>query len=212
MIEAEPEPISIDLSKTVVIVVDMQNDFASKGGMFDRAGIDISMVPSAIGSTKRVLAAARDAGIKIIYLKMGYRPDLSNAGPADSPNRLKHLPLRIGEQVRAPDGTESRILIRDTWNTDILIDLTPHADDITIYKTRFSGFYQTDLDRILKRLGAKYLIVTGSGTQRSGTIRVCSWQTVPGSRSDMTCPRVTTKHPSWPSKPSLGGCPARTHS
>jgi ureidoacrylate peracid hydrolase len=81
MIEAEPEPISIDLSKTVVIVVDMQNDFASKGGMFDRAGIDISMVPSAIGSTKRVLAAARDAGIKIIYLKMGYRPDLSNAGP-----------------------------------------------------------------------------------------------------------------------------------
>jgi ureidoacrylate peracid hydrolase len=74
------------------------------------------------------------------------------------------LPLRIGEQVRAPDGTESRILIRDTWNTDILIDLTPHADDITIYKTRFSGFYQTDLDRILKRLGAKYLIVTGLST------------------------------------------------
>ncbi|HET8998685.1 MAG TPA: cysteine hydrolase [bacterium] len=164
VIEAKPEPISIDTSKTVVIVVDMQNDFASKGGMFDLAGIDISMVPSAVGSTKKVLAAARDAGIKIIYLKMGYRPDLSDAGPPDSPNRLKHLPLRIGEAVRAPDGTESRILVRDTWNTDVLSDLAPHAEDITLYKTRFSGFYQTDLDGILKRLGAKYLIVTGLST------------------------------------------------
>jgi ureidoacrylate peracid hydrolase len=164
IIEAKPEPISIDISKTVVIVVDMQNDFASKGGMFDLAGIDISMVPSAVRSTKKVLAAARDAGIKIIYLKMGYYPDLSDAGPPDSPNRLKHLPLRIGEAVRAPDGTESRILVRDTWNTDILSDLAPHADDITIYKTRFSGFYQTDLNGVLKRLRAKYLIVTGLST------------------------------------------------
>jgi len=164
IIEAKPEPISIDISKTVVIVVDMQNDFASKGGMFDLAGIDISMVPSAVRSTKKVLAAARDAGIKIIYLKMGYHPDLSDAGPPDSPNRLKHIPLRIGEAVRAPDGTESRILVRDTWNTDILSDLAPHADDITIYKTRFSGFFQTDLDGILKRLRAKYLIVTGLST------------------------------------------------
>ena len=163
-IAARPEPISVDISKTAVIVVDMQNDFASRGGMFDRAGIDISMVQSAVGSTKRVLAAARDAGIKIIYLKMGYRPDLSDAGPPDSPNWLKHVPLRIGEAVRAPDGTESRILVRDTWNTDILSDLAPHADDIMIYKTRFSGFYQTDLDGILKRLGAKYLIVTGLST------------------------------------------------
>jgi len=164
VIEAKPEPISIDISKAVVIVVDMQNDFASKGGMFDLAGIEISMVPDAVRSTKKVLAGARDAGIKIIYLKMGYRPDLSDAGPPDSPNRLKHTPLRIGEAVRAPDGTESRILVRDTWNTDIISDLAPHPDDITIYKTRFSGFYQTDLDGILTRLGAKYLIVTGLST------------------------------------------------
>ena len=164
MIEAKPEPISIDTSKAVVIVVDMQNDFGSKGGMFDRAGIDISIIQSAVGSIKRVLAAARDAAIKIVYLKMGYRPDLSDAGPPDSPNRLKHLPLRIGETIRAPDGTESRILIRDTWNTDILSELAPQPDDIVIYKHRFSGFYQTELDAILKRLGAEYLIVTGCTT------------------------------------------------
>ena len=53
---------------------------------------------------------------------------------------------------------------RATWNTDIVPELKPHADDIVIYKTRFSGFYQTDLDSILKKLGKKYLIITGCTT------------------------------------------------
>lgn len=66
--------------------------------------------------------------------------------------------------MQAPDGRESRVLIRDTWNTDILSELTPNASDIMIYKNRFSGFYQTDLDEVLKRRGIKYLIVTGCTT------------------------------------------------
>ena len=48
IIEATPEPITIDAPRTAVIVVDMQNDFVSKGGMFDRAGVDISMVQKTI--------------------------------------------------------------------------------------------------------------------------------------------------------------------
>jgi ureidoacrylate peracid hydrolase len=47
---------------TAVIVVDMQNDFGSKGGMFDRAGIDISGIQEAVGPTAKVLAAARSFG------------------------------------------------------------------------------------------------------------------------------------------------------
>ena len=46
--------------------------------MFDRAGIDISSIKRAIGPTAKVLAAARSVGIKVIYLKMGFRPDLSD--------------------------------------------------------------------------------------------------------------------------------------
>ena len=72
--------------------------------------------------------------------------------------------VNVGKVVRAPDGTESRILIRDTWNTDIVKELTPHADDVVVYKHRFSGFFQTDLDAILKKLGVKHLIVTGCTT------------------------------------------------
>jgi ureidoacrylate peracid hydrolase len=163
-IEAKPGPIPIDAAKTAVIVVDMQNDFGAEGGMFDRAGIDISGIQKAVGPTIRVLASARTAGVKIIYLKMGYRPDLSDLGAPDSVNRARHLRLGVGQTVRAPDGRESRILIRDTWNTDILPQLRPHADDLIVYKTRFSGFYETDLDARLRKMGIKHLIVTGCTT------------------------------------------------
>ena len=69
-------PIDVDTAQTAVIVVDIQNDFGAKGGMFDRAGIDISGIQKAVAPTARVLAAARRAGMRIVYLKMGYRPDL----------------------------------------------------------------------------------------------------------------------------------------
>jgi hypothetical protein len=77
-LNAKPEPIDIDTASTAVIVVDMQNDFGAKSGMFDRAGIDISGIQKVIGPTAKVLASARRAGVKIIYLKMGFRPDLSD--------------------------------------------------------------------------------------------------------------------------------------
>lgn len=163
-LEAKPAPITLDTASTAVLVVDMQNDFGAKGGMFERAGIDISMIRSAIRPTVKVLTLARQAGIKVIYLKMGYRPDLSDLGAPDSVNRVRHLRLGVGEPVRAPDGSESRILIRNTWNTEILDDLTPQAGDVVLYKTRFSGFYQTDLDATLQRAGIKHLIVTGCTT------------------------------------------------
>src|SRR5215471_12360265 len=144
-IRAAPEPVTIDPGRTAVIVVDMQNDFGTKGGMFDRAGIDIGPIQMVVEPIARVLESARRAGIKVIYLKMGFRPDLSDIGPLDSPNRLKHSRMRVGEAMRAPDGTEGRILIRDTWNTDIVDELKPQPGDMILYKTRYSGFYQTEL-------------------------------------------------------------------
>jgi ureidoacrylate peracid hydrolase len=164
MIEAQPASIQIETARTAVLVIDMQNDFGAKGGMFDRAGIDISMIQRAVAPTARMLTAARQVGIPVVYLKMAFQPDLSDAGPADAPNWLKHLPLAVGQTVQAPDGTASRILIRDTWNTDILPALAPQERDIVLYKHRFSGFYATDLDAILKRCDAKYLLVTGCTT------------------------------------------------
>jgi len=163
-LDARPEAITFDPTRAAMIVVDMQNDFGSKSGMFDRAGIDITGIQKVVGPTTKVLAAARREGIKVIYLKMGYKPDLSDLGAPNSVNRVRHLRLGVGERVTAPDGNESRILIRDTWNTDIIPELMPQAADDVIYKTRFSGFFETDLDARLKKLGVTHLIITGCTT------------------------------------------------
>ncbi len=163
-IEARPAPVSFDAAQTAVLVVDMQNDFGDPDGMFGRAGIDLAGIRATIAPTSRVLAAARRAGIKVVYLKMAFRSDLSDAGAPDAPNWLKHLPMKAGESVVAPDGGPSRIMIRDTWNTDIVDELTPEPDDVVLYKNRYSGFYETELDATLKESGIRNLIFTGCTT------------------------------------------------
>ena len=161
VIDAKPEAWEIELARTAVIVVDMQNDFGSDGGMMALAGIDISGNRAIIIPTARMLAAARRAGILVVYLKMAFLADLSDAGVPDTPNWLKHLPLRAGETTTAPNGVASRLLIRDTWNTDIVAELQPDPNDIVLYKHRYSGFYETDLDKILKSRSIKNLIFAG---------------------------------------------------
>jgi len=164
-IPAKPDTVTIDVSKTAIIVVDMTNDFGTKGGMFDKAGIDISQIQEVIAPTAKVLATARQAGIQIIYLKMGYHPDLSDLGEDGAYYRTQSIHfMHVGDTITAPDGSRSRVEIRDNWGTDVVPNLKPNDNDIVIYKTRFSGFYQTNLDSTLKTLDKKYLIVVGCTT------------------------------------------------
>jgi ureidoacrylate peracid hydrolase len=165
LVQARPNAVSIAPERTALIVIDMQNDFGSKGGMFDRAGIDISGIRSVIEPTRRAIGAAREAGIQIVYAKMGYRPDLSDIGGPEAPNRLLHVNrMAVGQTITAPDGRKGGILIRDTWGTDIVDELKPEAEDIVFYKTRYSGFYRTELDDILRKAGITHLIVAGCTT------------------------------------------------
>jgi nicotinamidase-related amidase len=100
-LDARSTKIVLDLAKSAVIVVDMQNDFGSKGGLFDHAGVDISMIQKAVVPTRNVLMTARRAAMKIVYLKMGFQPDLSDIGADDSPNRVRHLHFGVGLPSRA---------------------------------------------------------------------------------------------------------------
>lgn len=163
-VEARPDPVSLEPATTAVVVVDMQNDFGAEGGMFDRAGIPISGIRSVIEPTARVLAAARAAGMQVVYLKMQFEPDLSDAGGPDAPNLAIHRKLGLGDPISAPDGRAGRILVRDTWNTEIISELAPQEGDIVVPKHRFSGFFETDLDAILKERGATTLVFTGCTT------------------------------------------------
>ncbi len=149
-VPARPAPVSFAPARTAVIVVDMQNDFASSGGMFDRAGVDIGCVQAIVGNVAAVLDAARRAGLTLVFLKMGFGPDLEDAGFPSGPTWLKHMPLHVGDNVTAPDGSPSRILVRDCWNTDVIDKLVPEPGDVVMYKTRYSGFYNTDLDDVLR--------------------------------------------------------------
>jgi ureidoacrylate peracid hydrolase len=163
-VAARPSPVEISPGSSAVIVVDMQNDFAAVGGMFDRANIDIGCIQAIVPRTAEVLRLARSVGMPVIYLKMAFEPDLSDTGGPGSPTWLKHLPLQAGASVTAPDGSASRVLIRDTWNTEIVTELTPEAGDVVVYKHRYSGFYGTELDEILRDRGVSSLIVTGATT------------------------------------------------
>lgn len=163
-IAARPASMTIDPQRTAVLVVDMQNDFGSDGGMMARAGIDISPIKAVVAPISRVLKAARSAGLTVVYLKMEFRPDLSDLGAADSPSALKHSLWGVGARITTPDGGEGRILVRGTWNTSILDELEPQSEDVIVSKRRFSGFYETELDTILKTLGVRSLIFTGCTT------------------------------------------------
>ncbi len=163
-IAGRPTPLQVRTDRTAVVVVDMQNDFASPGGMFDRAGIDVRGIQAIVAPTATLLDAARAAGMLVVYLKMGFQPDLSDSGAPDSPTWVKHVRLQAGAEVVAPNGAPSRILIRDTWNTDIVDDLRPHDNDVVLYKNRYSGFYNTDLDAQLRARRIDTLIVAGATT------------------------------------------------
>jgi ureidoacrylate peracid hydrolase len=158
---AKPAPIELDLGRTAVIVVDMQNGFASKGGMFDLAGHDISGAPAAVAATGRLLDGARVAGVPVIYLQMGFAPDLSDAGDIDSPAYHKELALLM---MRSRPELEGKLLVRGTWDWQIVDALTPKPGDILIPKTRYDGFARTDLDAQLKELGIRNLLFSGIAT------------------------------------------------
>jgi len=158
---AQPGPLQIDLSRTALIIVDMQNAFASPGGMFDLLGMDISGAPLVIKQLQRLSPPLRAAGVKIVYLTMGYQPDLSDSGGPESPNW--HKESGVAEFRKRPEHGD-KFLIRGTWGERIVDELTPQPGDIVIPKTRFSGFWATKLDEVLKSHHIKFLLFAGIAT------------------------------------------------
>jgi ureidoacrylate peracid hydrolase len=163
-VDARPEPLTLDPRSTAVIVVDMQNDFAAPGGMFDRAGVPLEAIEAIVDPTEQVLRASRAAAIPVVYLKMQFAADLSDAGPHDGPNRLKHAPLGLGQEITTPDGLKGRILVEDQWNTEIIARLAPEPHDRVVAKHRYSGFFETELDSVLQESAIETLIFVGATT------------------------------------------------
>jgi ureidoacrylate peracid hydrolase len=160
-LNAKPETVEVDLAQSAVVVVDMQNAFASKNGMLDIAGVDISGAPAVIRSIAAVLEAARRASVPVIYLQMGFKPDLSNSGGPSAPNWHKELALRLMACKPALKGT---LLTEGTWDFAIVDDLKPQPEDLVVVKSRYSGFANTRLDAELKARSIRYLFFAGIAT------------------------------------------------
>ncbi len=160
-LEAKPEPVEVDLAKSAVVVVDMQNAFASRNGMLDIAGADISGAPRVVSVISQVLSAARRSGMPVVYLQMGYQADLSDSGGPESPNWHKELGIRL---MNCRPELKGKLVTAGTWDFAIVDELAPQPGDIVIVKTRYSGFARTALDAELQARGVRYLFFTGIAT------------------------------------------------
>jgi ureidoacrylate peracid hydrolase len=160
-IEAEPEPITLDLLKTALIVVDMQNAFVRTGAYLDLAGHDVSGTQRIIAPCQKLIHLLREKRVKIIYFQMGYSPDLSDKGAPDSPSTLKSRVLNF---INQHPEVKDKVYIYGTWGAEIIDELKPRAEDITIKKQRYDGFFGTNLDLTLRTLGIKYLFFIGTAT------------------------------------------------
>lgn len=146
---------------TAVIVIDMQNGYASKGGYVDRAGFDVSGAASVIGNIAKVLDASRQAGIQVVFLQNGWDADYVEAGTELSPNWHKSNALKT---MRRQPELEGQFLARGGWDYDLVDALTPQPQDIRVHKPRYSAFFNSQLDSILRSRGIRNLVFVGIAT------------------------------------------------
>jgi ureidoacrylate peracid hydrolase len=158
---ARPESLDLNVDETAVIVIDMQNGYASQGGYVDLAGFDISGAASAIERIDNTLTVARGAGMQIIYLQNGWDPDYVEAGAIKSPNYHKSNALKT---MRARPELRGKLLARGGWDYAIVDALSPKPGDICIAKPRYSAFFNSQLDTILRSRGIRNLIFVGIAT------------------------------------------------
>ena len=155
---ARPEAISLDPATTAVVVIDMQNAYASPGGYVDLAGFDISGSAGVIGRIAQVLEVARGAGMPVVFLQNGWDADYVEAGTPSSPNFHKSNALKT---MRARPELAGQLLARGGWDYELVDALQPKPGDIRVHKTRYSAFFNSQLDSILRARGIRTIVFVG---------------------------------------------------
>jgi biuret amidohydrolase len=155
---AEPEPITIAVGRTALVIIDMQRDFLLPGGFGEALGNDVSRLNAAVRPCAWLLEVARSRKMLVIHTREGHRPDLSDA-PRAKVERGSPT-MRIG--ARGPMG---RILVRGEPGHDIIAELYPREGEPIIDKPGKGSFFATDLHLILQNHGIENLIVCGVTTE-----------------------------------------------
>jgi nicotinamidase-related amidase len=156
---AEPQQLRIDLTRTAMIVIDMQNDFCTPGGWLAHIGVDIGPARRPIAPLRAMTPRLRAHGVPILWVNWGNRPDRLNLSPS-----LLHVykPTGIGVGLGDPlPASGAPVLEKDSWAASIVDELRPPDSDIRVDKYRMSGFWDTPLDSILRNLGITTLLFGG---------------------------------------------------
>ena len=131
----------INPTRTALIVVDMQNDFLQRG-----AALETPMGRDLYPNLLRVLAHARDSGMKVIYTVHCHRKDGSDMG--------------MFAEIWPPIANGS-CLVDGQAGAEIVAEITPRDNEVVIKKHRYSGFFGTDLDIILRSSNIDTVAITG---------------------------------------------------
>lgn len=160
-LSARPESLTFAPQHSALIVVDMQNAYASQGGYLDLAGFDVSATRPVIDNINLAVAAARAAGMLIIWFQNGWDEQYVEAGGPGSPNYHKSNALKT---MRQRPELQGKLLAKGGWDYQLVDELRPWEGDIVLPKPRYSGFFNTPLDSLLRSRGIRHLVFTGIAT------------------------------------------------
>lgn len=148
--DAMTEWANTDPAKTAVIVVDMQNIYVHPEGSFGKIGRDVTNLRVAIPGCVDLVTAAREQGRQIVYIVTHFRDDYRDGG------RIFNI---ARPQVRDVGGGRT-----GSWDVQVIDELTPHASDLVVHKRRYSGFFGTNLDSLLRGNDVTSVAVCGVTT------------------------------------------------
>jgi ureidoacrylate peracid hydrolase len=163
-INARPQSIEFDLARSALIVVDMQNDFCHPEGWVGQKGLGVKAARKPIPVIAGLLPAWRASGAPVLWLNWGIRADARNLSPTVH-FKGKRSAEGVGYAERSPiDHGPS--LVQGEWGARVIDELQVAPEDITVHKHRLSGFWDNELDSVLRQQGVSTLFFAGINTDR----------------------------------------------
>lgn len=148
----------IDPTHAALFVVDVQNDFMKKKNADGTISYVVPEYGPLVTHMITSLDAARNAGVKIIYMQHTTLPKFVNESPA----RIRYRMYSKG--ITDPYELEMFTLV-GSWGWEVIDEIAPRPEDLCIKKYRSSAFVKTTTDLLLKNSGIKTLVTMGVVTQ-----------------------------------------------
>ena len=160
---AAPYPVEIDLVRSALVIVDMQNDFLHSEGWFSSIrGADVKPLAAIIRNINALSAQFRRHRADVIHLNWGVRADLANL-PCNVVDKASHCGRDVAYGDELPNGP---VLVAGSWGAQSVDEITDSVDDLHVAKHRLSGFCDNELDQILRRREIRTLFLTGVNVDR----------------------------------------------